>query len=98
MRGVLISAGWGVLLLGLIVGGAALGYLVGDSGFAQAADAYARHRDHPIFQAQYWAAAVPHYALLTLAVLSPVCGLVAGLLLLGQAAVLRRHRSSDAGR
>ena len=98
MRHVLISAGWGVLLLGLLVGGAALGYVVGDSVFAEAADAYARHRDHPLFQAQYWAAAVPHYALVTLAVVAPVSGLVAGLLLLGQAAVLRRVPPSDAAR
>lgn len=90
MRSVLIVVGWGVLALGIVVGAAALGTFVGDSRFAEVAEAYARHPDHALFQAQYWATALPHYGLLTLALLAPVVGLVAGVGLLAQAAILRR--------
>jgi predicted lipid-binding transport protein (Tim44 family) len=61
-----------VLVLGLGTAAVTAGELAMDVHFREVADAYARHPEHPLFQAEYVAAAARHYGL--------VAGLVGGLL------------------
>jgi len=61
-----------VLVLGLVTAAVTAGELAMDVHFREVADAYARHPEHPLFQAEYVAAAARHYGLLA--------GLIGGLL------------------
>ena len=97
MRLTLLGLGWGVPILGIVCGAAAFGLGAGDPKFTEIAAAYARHPDNLLFQAQYGAAALRHYGLLTVAVLAPLVGIVAGVGLLGVAEVLRRLPRQDGG-
>ena len=47
-----------VFAVGLGIAAWAAVRLAGDTGFAEIADRYARHQDHPLFQAEFYAAAV----------------------------------------
>jgi hypothetical protein len=82
----------GVLLglTGVVTAIVAGWYVTRDVAYAEAAAAYARHPDHPLFQADYYTAAVRHFGLLTLVGLGLVVGLAGGSALLGIAEVLRR--------
>ena len=81
-----------VLAGGLGVGGWAGTRAVGDTAFAEVATAYERHPDHPLFQAEYYAAAGRHYGLIAGAVGSIGGGIVFGTMLLALAAILARDR------
>jgi len=90
MAGVLRLLGVVVVVLGLSAA-AVSGWLVaGDQQFRDAATAYARHPDHPLFRTEYWAAAVRHYALLAGAVGGLLGGIACGAMLIGLGDVLRR--------
>jgi hypothetical protein len=92
MSGALQLLGVLVLLAGL-GGGAIAGVLfVGDTHYAEIAEAYARHPTHALFQAEYWAASARHWGLLVAAVGGVLLGLVWGGLLLGMATLLARSR------
>jgi hypothetical protein len=82
--------GWLVLLLGLGAASVSWSLYLGDVRFAEIANAYGRHPEHPLFQAEYWVAAGRHYGLLAATVGGVIGGVVFGALLLGLAAVLRR--------
>ena len=90
MASMLRALGAVVLLLGLGVAAVAAWNVMGDDHFQEVALAYARHPDHTLFQAEYWTAAVRHYALLATAIGGTLGGLIAGALLLGMAELLRR--------
>jgi len=90
MASMLRALGAVVLLLGLGVAAVATWSVMGDDHFQEVALAYARHPDHTLFQAEYWTAAVRHYALLATAIGGTLGGLIAGALLLGMAELLRR--------
>jgi hypothetical protein len=90
MVGVLRTIGVAVLLLGTAIAAVAGWLFAADTGFAEVAEAYARHPQHTMFQTEYWIAAVRHYGLLSVAVGGLVGGLVAGATLLGIAQILRR--------
>jgi hypothetical protein len=88
---------WWLRGLGIVLFAVGLGTAVwagqmvaGDAAFAEAAAAYARHPEHPLFQADYYLAAVRHYGLLGLVVGGLLVGLGGGSLLLGLGDVLRR--------
>ena len=80
-----------VLVLGVGAGAYAATSLAFDTGFAEIAAQYARHADHPIFQAEYYAAAVKHYGLVAGAIGGMLGGLVFGSLLFGLATVVARQ-------
>ena len=84
--------GLGIVLLAVGLGAAAWAgqILAGDTAFAEAAEAYARHPGHPLFQADYYVAAVHYYGMLALVVGGLLVGLGGGSMLLGLSAVLRR--------
>ena len=84
--------GWLVLLLGLGAAAVSWWLYLGDVRFEQIANAYGRHPEHPMFQAEYWVAAGRHYSLLAATIGGVLVGVVFGALLLGLAAVLRRLR------
>jgi hypothetical protein len=79
-----------VVLLGLVAAGVAGREVAGDAHFREVAEAYARHPEHALFQAEYWTAAARHYGLLAVGIGGLLGGLVLGGLLLGVAEVLRR--------
>jgi hypothetical protein len=79
-----------VVVLGL-GGAAAAGWLLAnDTGFGEAAAAYARHPEHLLFRTEYWVAAVRHYGLVAAVVGGLLGGLVLGGMLFGLAELLRR--------
>jgi len=82
--------GWLVLLAGITAAAVAAGLYSGDARFPEIAAAYERHRDNPLFQAQYWAAAVQHYGLLAGAVAGGVGAVTLAAILLGLGEILRR--------
>jgi hypothetical protein len=84
--------GLGIILLAVGLGVAAwAGQMVaGDTAFAEAAAAYARHPGHPLFQADYYVAAARYYGLFALVVGGLLIGLVGGSTLVGLSAVLQR--------
>jgi hypothetical protein len=82
--------GWLVLLLGLVTAAVAAQLYLADARFEEIATAYARHAEHPLFQAEYWVAAGRHYGLLATALAGVVGGVVFGAILLGLGAILRR--------
>ena len=90
MTGWLRALGTTVLALGLGVAGWAGVRVAGDVDFAEIADRYARHQDHPLFQFEFYTAAARHYGLLAGAIGAGIGGIVFGSLLLGVAAVLAR--------
>ena len=61
-----------------------------DAAYAEAAAAYARHPDHPLFQADYYVAAARHFGLLTLVALGLLVGLGGGSALIALADLVRR--------
>jgi len=79
-----------ILMTGLTTAGVAGWHLTRDTAFADAAAAYARHPDHPLFGADYYRAAAWHYGLVALVVGGLMTGLIAGNVLLGLGEVLRR--------
>ena len=83
-----------VLVLGLVTAAVTAGELAVDAHFREVADAYARHPEHPLFQADYYVAAARHYGLVAGAVAGILGGLVFGSLLLGIASVLARTEDS----
>jgi hypothetical protein len=89
------ALGVAVLALGLGVGGWAGTRAAGDVDFAQKRDAYERHQDHPIFQAEYYAAASRHYGMVAGAVAATVGGLVFGSMLLALATIVARLPGRD---
>ena len=89
-------------LLGVVVLAAGLGFAgwagtraLGDDDFVEKRDAYERHLEHPIFQAEYYAAATRHYGLVAGAIGSGLGGLVFGSLLIGLAGVTARLSRRD---
>jgi len=83
-----------VLALGVGIGAYAATRAIGDAQFAEVVQRYERHPEHPLFQAEYYAAAVRHYGLVAGAVGGILGGLVFGSLLLGIASVLARTEDS----
>jgi len=85
-----------VLALGLGVAGYAATRAAGEAAqFAEVADLYARHQDHPLFQAQYYAAAFRHYGLVGGAIGAGLGGIVFGSLLIGVGTLLARRPRRD---
>jgi hypothetical protein len=84
------ALGMTVLALGVGLGTWAGTRALGDAGFAELQAQYARHPDHPLFQAEYYAAAVRHWGLVAGAVAGVLGGLVFGSLLLALAMVVAR--------
>jgi hypothetical protein len=82
-----------VLAAGLGIGGWAGTRAAGDVAFAEVVTAYERHPDHPLFQAEYYAAAGRHYGLVAGAIGSVAGGVVFGTMLLALAAILARERA-----
>ena len=80
-----------VLALGVGAGTYAGTRAAGDVAFAEIAAQYARHPEHPLFQAEYYAAALRYYGLIAGALAGILGGLVFGSLLLGVAMVLARQ-------
>jgi hypothetical protein len=89
---VLVLRGLALLVaaLGVVTAGIAGLRFAADVRFAEVAAAYARHPEHPLFQAEYWAAAARHYGLLAAAVGGLLGGLVVGAVLLALGELLRR--------
>ncbi len=85
-----------VLALGVGLGAWAGTRALGDVGFAELEAQYARHPDHPLFQAEYYAAAARHWGLVAGAVAGVLGGLVFGSLLLAAAAILARLDAAGA--
>jgi hypothetical protein len=79
-----------VLVAGLMTACVAGWHLTRDAAFAEAAAAYARHPEHPLFEAEYYRAAVWHYGLVGFVIIGIVGGLIAGSTLLGQGETMRR--------
>jgi hypothetical protein len=79
-----------VLVLGLATAAVAGWHLTRDTAFADAAAAYARHPEHPLFEAAYYRAAAWHYGLIAFVVGGLLIGLTTGSALLGLAEALRR--------
>jgi hypothetical protein len=82
--------GIGVLALGIGLGTYAATRAAGDTAWAEIEAQYARHPDHPLFQAEYYGAAVRHYGLVAGAIAGILGGLVFGSLLLGVATLTAR--------
>ena len=82
----------GALILALGLGVAAVaGWLVAvDPEFDKAAEAYARHPDHPLFRTEFWVAGARHYGLLAATVGGLLGGLAVGGMLLALGELLRR--------
>ena len=80
-----------VLALGVGVGTYAGALAVGDTAFAEVATQYARHPEHPLFQAEYYAAAARHYGLVGGSIGAILGGLVCGSMLLGLATLVARR-------
>ena len=95
MSGWLRLLGVVVLALGVGAGAYAGTRALGDAAFAEVSAQYAKHPDHPLFQAEYYATAARHYALVAGALGGILGGLVFGSLLLGLATVVARQ--PDAG-
>jgi hypothetical protein len=79
-----------VLALGITTGVVTGVLFATDSRFQEAATAYERHPDHPLFEADYWKAAGRHYGLLAASAGGLLGGLVFGATLLGLATVISR--------
>src|SRR5262249_40564943 len=79
-----------VLVLGPAPAAVAGWHLTRDTAFADAAAAYARHPEHPLFEADYYRAAAWHYGLIAFVVGALLIGLTAGSALLGLGEALRR--------
>lgn len=90
MAGLLRVLGSLVLVVGLVTAAVAGWLVAGDAHFREVAEAYARHPEHALFQAEYWAAAARHYGLLTAMAGGLLGGLVCGGILLGLGELLRR--------
>jgi hypothetical protein len=82
-----------VIVLGLAVAGIAAWQLAGDVQFHEAAAAYARHPDHPLFRGEFWAAAARHYGLIAALISGLLGGLSLGGILLALGELVRRARS-----
>jgi hypothetical protein len=80
-----------VLACGVGLGAYAATRVAGDTGFAEVAAQYERHPEHPLFQAEYYAAAFRHYGLVGGAVAGILGGLVFGSLLIGMATLVARE-------
>ena len=85
-----------VLALGVGAGAYAGTRAFGDTAFAEIAAQYAKHPEHPLFQAEYYAAAGRHYGLVAGAIGGVLGGLVFGSLLLGMATLVSA-RTQKAG-
>jgi hypothetical protein len=68
---------------------------LGDTAFAEAAKALARHPEHVMFQAEYYVAAARYYGLVATAVASGVGGVVFASILLALASLLQRESSGS---
>ncbi len=79
-----------VLAVGVGAGAYAATRAIGDTAFAEVAAQYERHPEHPLFQAEYYAAALRHYGLVAAAVGGILGGLVFGSLLLGVGTLVAR--------
>ncbi|MGH7893204.1 MAG: hypothetical protein ACREQL_00965 [Candidatus Binatia bacterium] len=95
MTGWLRGLGIAVMALGFGVAGYAGTLALTDAEFAKARDAYERHQEHPLFQAEYYAAAARHYGLAAGAVGSVLGALVFGSILLGLGSVSARLPKPD---
>lgn len=80
-----------VLVLGIGTGSYLATRAVGDVEFADVAARHARHPEHMLFQAEYYAAASRHYGLIAGAATGILGGLVFGSILLALAAILARQ-------
>jgi hypothetical protein len=81
-----------VLAMGIGLGTYAGTRALGDVGFAEIEARYERHPEHPLFQAEYYAAAVRHYGLVAAAIGGMLGGLVAGSMLLALGTLVGRDR------
>jgi hypothetical protein len=90
VSGWLRALGVVVLLGGLATAAVAGWHLTRDTSFADAAAAYARHPEHPLFEADYYRAAAWHYGLVAFVVGGILVGLTAGSALLALGETLRR--------
>jgi hypothetical protein len=79
-----------VLLAGLTTATVSGWHLARDTAYGEAAAAYERHPGHPLFQADYYVAAVRHYGLMALTVIGVLIGLALSSVLFGLGLVLRR--------
>jgi len=79
-----------ILLAGLATAAVAGWHLTRDTAYAEAAAAYERHPGHPLFQADYYVAAIRHYGLMALIAGGLLVGLGGGSALLGLGEILRR--------
>ena len=91
MTGWLRFLGIVVLALGVGLGADAGTRAAGDVEFAEIVARYERHPEHPLFQAEYYAAAVRHYGFVAAAFGGILGGLVFGSMLLGLAMLLARR-------
>jgi hypothetical protein len=89
--------GVSVLAIGVGLGTYAATRAAGDAAWSEIAANYAKHPDHFAFQAEYYPAAVRHYALVAGAVVGILGGLVFGSLLLGVAMLTARVETKKAG-
>jgi hypothetical protein len=90
MTGWLRLLGVLVLAIGIGLGSYAATRAIGDVEFADVAARHARHPEHMLFQAEYFAAATRHYGFVTGAVGGILGGLVFGSILLALASLLAR--------
>jgi len=90
MSGWLRLLGIVVLALGVGLGAYAGTRAAGDVEFAEIVTRYERHPEHPLFQAEYYAAAARHYGLVAGAVAGILGGLVFGSMLLALATLVAR--------
>ncbi|HXJ32492.1 MAG TPA: hypothetical protein VMS22_00510 [Candidatus Eisenbacteria bacterium] len=95
MTGWLRLLGVAVMALGFAAAGYTGTLALTDADFAKAKDAYERHEDHPLFKADYYAAAGRHWALVAGAVASGLGGLVFGSILLGLGGISARLPKPD---
>ena len=86
-----------VLALGVGLGAYAGTRAAGDAEFAEVVARYERHPEHPLFQAEYYAAAARYYGLIAGAIGGILGGLVFGSLLLGLATLVARPAAGSRG-
>ena len=86
-----------VLVAGLIGCALATQAALGDEPYYRALEAFERHTDHILFQAEYQAALARHVAFLTAAVICGVAGIVGGAILYALGVILHRVARLESG-
>lgn len=78
------------LVVGLSTAAVSAWHLAHDVAYGEAAAAYERHPGHPLFQAEYYVAAIRHFGLMALTAIGTLIGLALSSVLFGLGEVLRR--------